>query len=188
MGILSSKYCFRLNDADWWVRVGVTGAGLSYKIKIDGQLVFDEKREYSSLETLRPQTLNVSHNLQDYHLDIGPVSSLGYGVHVYADGRLLYRHKNRDFVELQRHEKVFGKFDKLDPWLEKLDMKDPRPFWKIFLESCMIGLIIGVLYAVLKITLAENGGPDLGNLGTWPIVILAILIAFFWPARFRFIR
>jgi len=53
MGIFSSKYRFNLNKASWWVRVAVTSAGLSYKIKVDGLTLLDERRDQTSQEILK---------------------------------------------------------------------------------------------------------------------------------------
>ena len=188
MGIFASKYRFKLNGSDWWVRVAVTSVGLSYKVKVDGDLLFAEKREQTSEEILTPQTFQINHDHQLYALEIGPVSALGYGVHVYKDNQLIYRYKDRDFVRLKRHEKVFGKFDKINALLEKWGEKDTRPFWKTFLEACLIGGLVGLIYASIRIFIAQIGGPDFGSLGIWPIAILCGSAALFLPAKLRFIR
>ena len=188
MGVLWSKYCFRLYDADWWVRVGSTTKGLSYKVKIEGQLVLDEKPDQTSEEIISPQTFNVTHNGRTYELKIGPVSAFDCTVHVYSDGKLIYRHKDRDFVTLHRTEKAFKKMDKGIAWLETFDTRDPRPFWKVILEVCLIGMAIGTAYALLSNNLEDRFGWEIGRLGFWPAAIIGVCIAMFWPARLRFIR
>ena len=188
MGIFSSRYRFHLNNSDWWVRVAVTSAGLSYKVKINGQLLLDERREQSSEEILTPQSLHVSHGQKDYRLEIGPVSAWGYGVHVYEENRLVHRYKNRDFVTLTRHEKVFGKFDKFDAWLEKKDLKDTRPFWKTITEALIIGGSVGAIYALSANWIEAVAGISLDKFDIWPAIIVALLIIFLLPPKLRLIK
>lgn len=188
MGIFSSKYRFNLNKASWWVRVAVTSAGLSYKIKVDGLTLLDERRDQTSQEILSPQSLYVEYDGQSYRLEIGPVSALGYGVHVYLQDRLIHKYKDRDFVRLRRHEKLFSKMDKYFGWMGKLIQEDTRPFWKTITEALIIGGSVGAIYAILSNWLETIGYTSLGKLDVWPAIIIGMVIIFVWPAKLRFIK
>jgi hypothetical protein len=188
MGIFSSRYRFHLNESDWWIRLAVTSVGLSYKVKIDGQLLLDERREQTSQELLTPQLLHVTHDNKDYRLEIGPVSAFGYGVHVYDQNRLVHRYKNRDFVTLRRHEKLFSQMDKYFGWMGKFIQEDTRPFWKTITEALIIGGSVGAIYAILSNWLETIGYTFLGRLDVWPAIIIGMVIIFMWPAKLRFIK
>ena len=188
MGILSSKYCFRIHGSDWRVRVGGTLKGLSYKVKVDDQLLLDERPDQTSHDIITPQTFHVNHQGRTYTLKVGPVSSLDCTVHVYFEDEIIYRHKDLEFVKLHRTERAFNKMDEGTAWLEKLGTKDKRSFWKVFLETCIIGTAAGILYAGISITSRETGGPDFENFGLWPVIIIGILITFAWPQKLQFIK
>ena len=180
MGLLSSHYVFHLNGNSWRVHVkmGLSKPKMTSTLTIDDENIVSDSKSFDVV-AFKPQNILFDYNAASYRVEIGPVSLWDCGVHVYIDDTLIYRHKDKDFVEFKRLEKFTAKMDSL---------ADPRPIWKCLLEGAIVGAIIGLIGSVL-IIYAKNLGwlsADQNYLSwiLWPAVVIAICL----PARFRIIK
>lgn len=184
VGIFSSKYKFHLDGKDWCVHMRSRLNGWKYTVTTHGDVVADfRQKDESCVSLLKGTTFDVFVSGQTYHFKIAPVSPWDYGVHVYREGALIYRHKDRDFTTLPKHEKLFGAIDKLDH-----KKGEDRPFWKLFLEALIYGAILGLLGWFLETYLQSSGMiSSHANITPWVVGFGVIFIAFL-PSKFRLIK
>jgi hypothetical protein len=180
LGILSEKYRFSLNGQKWCVDMLFRFKGYRYRLFIDEEVIFDRSLIQNTEDMVTKTTLLFTHKGEDYALHIAPSSYWSYGLHLYQGGRLVYRHKNREFVALPRLTRFAQRADKIKGY-------DDRPFWKHLLEGGLIGAIVGVTGG-LGTRFAKDAGwiPELDYL-PW-IVATSVLVALLKPSKYRLIR
>lgn len=186
MGVFVDKLQFKLDGSSWLVRVAGRFSGLSYKVKIDDQLLIDEKPNQALDEILSSQSFQIRHKGKDYRLEIGPISATKTGVHIYNGSELIYRHDERDFASFSRLKKYMARIDK---YANETHARDPRPLWKQYLDVLIIGSGLGVTFFAIRLAMGELGGLDIGHIEFWPTgAIITALVFWFWPEKFRIIR
>jgi len=180
MGNLSSKYRFDLKDQAWCVSLRYRSGRYHYAITIDEQPFLDVQPEQTLVEMIDPVSFSFIHDDTRYRVKISPVSIFDYGVHVYANDAIIYRHKDREFKAMPR----------LRWCLEKMDAnpnKDDRPFWKTLVECLIIGGVIGASTGLLRSFLGDSVLPS-GSSITPYVVFVSVLMIALWPKKWRFIR
>ena len=184
MGVFSSKYRFHLDGKDWCIHMRVGWYGWKCTATIDKTVIADlNSKGESCVSMLRGTTFDVVAGGREYEVQLAPVSVWDYGVHVYRDDKFIYRHKDRNFISLRKHEKFFGKIDDLE------NMRGgTRPFWKQFVEALIYGLAIGVTGSVVQNYLEAKNVISSGiDLTPW-LIVFAMLFILFLPAKLRLIK
>ena len=183
-------FWMRFEDAGrrWRVRSGVPvggkpGVAVVDQIVIDGETVLRREHVGDDVLAIRTRAVAFRHDGHDYRPEIGPISLWRSGVHLYRDGQLVYRHRDRDFVELPRCEALFAYLDRLDG--EEDD--DPRAWWKDYAEILLIGGAAGIGAGLTEHWLSRRGIEPPVDIGT-AMIVLVVLFAVFRPKSWRFIR
>lgn len=184
MGVFSRKYKFHLNGKDWCVHLQPHWYSRSFMVTIDGLTVANIHQNISKfVAVLRCTKLNVLDDGHSYDLEIAPVSAWNYGVHVYRDGALIHRYKDRDFVTLTKHEKFSEKLDRMEHIIA-----DDRPFWKIMTEGFIIGIFIYTICALALNFMEAKNIIDSAGKYTPLIIVLVMVFVLFRPTKLRLFK
>jgi hypothetical protein len=188
MGIWSSTFKFVFNGQNWRAKLWPGSKGYRYSVWVDGALKFDEQIEQSSIEMVSPQSITVQTNEKNYTLTFGPTSAFKFGLHIYANGSRVYTYKNREFVRLPKTEKFSKKVDKFVEHCEEYESSDDRPFWKMMVESLIIGGVIGIATATASNFLERRHSFQIGDSGMWAAIGIAVALIWFLPKKYRLLK
>ncbi|MBL4596813.1 MAG: hypothetical protein JKX99_09585 [Robiginitomaculum sp.] len=118
-------------------------SGFQYRVAVDGKTIAEHLGENSAAAMLSPEKFEFFYNNKIYNIVYGPVSTWGYGAHVYENDILVYRFKDRNFHKLGGFEKFF---EKLDSVLERTNSEDNKKIQKELQPSFITDIVLGVIF------------------------------------------